>query len=277
MSKLMPFQFKDLFVRVITLNDGDVLFIAKDVAVALGYEKPSNAISQHCKKSKSLKELGYPVLSPQQLIDVFGTSSITVIPESDVYRLVMRSQLESAEKFQDWVVEEVLPSIRKTGKYELKPADQQYKLPGNYIEALEALLESEKQRALDAPKVRLATLISESSNARCIRVWVKTMKNDNNLCVGERDVFRYLIDKKYIFKPRGEKGYLPYSRHESTGTGFFTVIVDEINGKPRRMLKITGKGVLNLTAKVIEHFNGSLAMCPENPPTSTFSHNDNRL
>ncbi|WP_165786330.1 KilA-N domain-containing protein [Methylomonas sp. Kb3] len=107
----------------------------------------------------------------------------------------------------------------------------------------------------DRPKVRLANLIGESSNARCVRVWVKTMKNDNNLCVGEREVFKFLVDKKYIFKPRGEKGYLPYANHESTGTGYFMTTVEEINGKPRRMLKITGKGVAHLTARVIDHFN----------------------
>ena len=257
MTNLVPFKFKDSSVRVITLDNGEVLFVASDVAKCLGYLRPSDAVAQHCKKYKSLIDIDSVKHRIEQIQQLDQKTKL--IPESDVYRLVMRSKLESAESFQDWVVEEVLPSIRKTGKYELKPADQQYKLPGNYIEALEALLVSEKQRALDAPKVRLATLISESSNARCIRVWVKAMKNDNNLCVGEQEVFKYLVEKKYIFKPKGEKGYLPYSRHESTGTGFFTVVVDEINGKPRRMLKITGKGVLNLTAKVIEHFNGSMA------------------
>jgi prophage antirepressor-like protein len=88
-----------------------VWFVARDVASALGYEKPSNAITQHCNKAKSLKEMGYPVLGVTELINIFGTTSITVIPESDVYRLTMRSKLDSAEAFQDWVVEEVLQSI----------------------------------------------------------------------------------------------------------------------------------------------------------------------
>jgi len=68
-------------------------------------------------------------------------------------------------------------------------------------------------------------------------------KCDNNQCIGEREVFRFLVDKKYIYKPGSEKGYLPYAAHESTGTGYFMVAVEEINGKPRRMIKITGKGV----------------------------------
>ena len=93
----------------------DPWFVASDVAKALGYEKPNNAVNEHCKKMNKITldpNLGGRVATvstpPIQAI---------IIPESDVYRLVMRSNLPRAVEFQDWICEEVIPSIRKTGAY----------------------------------------------------------------------------------------------------------------------------------------------------------------
>ena len=98
-------------VRVI-VQDGEPWFIASDVAKALGYERPNDAVNTHCKK---VNKFSYGD-SPR------GAQPYNIIPESDVYRLIMRSNLPNAERFQDWVVEEVLPSIRKTGNYSMSPA-----------------------------------------------------------------------------------------------------------------------------------------------------------
>lgn len=98
-------------VRVI-VQDGEPWFIASDVAKALGYERPNDAVNTHCKK---VNKFSYGD-SPR------GAQPYNIIPESDVYRLIMRSNLPNAERFQDWVVEEVLPSIRKTGNYSMAPA-----------------------------------------------------------------------------------------------------------------------------------------------------------
>lgn len=89
--------------RVVDKN-GDIWFIASDVASALGYAKPNNAINNHC---RNINKINYPETG----------QPINIISESDVYRLVMRSKIPDAELFQDWVVEEVLPSIRKHGAY----------------------------------------------------------------------------------------------------------------------------------------------------------------
>lgn len=102
-------------VRTLETNDGDVLFCGIDVATALGYAKPNNAITAHCKYA--LKQ-GVP--HPQS---TDKTIEMTFIPESDVYRLAFGSKLPTAEKFTDWVAEEVLPTIRKTGSYKTKSAD----------------------------------------------------------------------------------------------------------------------------------------------------------
>ncbi len=80
--------------------------MANDVAKALGYNEPRNAVRTHCKGG-----VLHPVPTPG------GVQNMVVIPKSDVYRLVGRSELPEAEKFQDWIYEEVLPAINEKGGY----------------------------------------------------------------------------------------------------------------------------------------------------------------
>lgn len=127
-------------VRVI-MRDNAPWFVARDIAEALGYAKPQNAIAQHCKHAELLNcpELGHLTDSPR---------GISIIPESDVYRLIMRSNLPKAIDFQDWVVEEVLPSIRATGQY----GNYNFpRIPASYSDALRMIadIEEEKQLAIE--------------------------------------------------------------------------------------------------------------------------------
>ena len=94
-------------VRVVETNE-EPLFCAKDVATALGYSDTADAIQRHCKSGKK-------VFCPHK--NGMGGTNMVYIPEKDVYRLIMRSNLPNAEQFQDWVCDEVLPSIRKHGGY----------------------------------------------------------------------------------------------------------------------------------------------------------------
>lgn len=94
-------------VRVAETNE-EPLFCAKDVATALGYSDTADAIQRHCKSGKK-------VFCPHK--NGMGGTNMVYIPEKDVYRLIMRSNLPNAEQFQDWVCDEVLPSIRKHGGY----------------------------------------------------------------------------------------------------------------------------------------------------------------
>lgn len=95
-------------LEVITYEDKPH-FIATKVAEVLGYAKPNNAINNHCKCLILLN-------TPFQGIEI-PPKGLNIIPEKDVYRLVMRSKLPQAERFQDWVMDEVLPTIRKTGGF----------------------------------------------------------------------------------------------------------------------------------------------------------------
>lgn len=85
------------------------------VAKSLGYDNPANAINTHCKKINKITLS--PDLGGREISSKMPPVVMNIIPESDVYRLVMRSNLPNAVAFQDWVCEEVLPAIRKTGEY----------------------------------------------------------------------------------------------------------------------------------------------------------------
>lgn len=98
-------------IRTIIKDDGKCLFVASDVAKALGYSVPQKAVLDHCKHCSKME---HPYNK--------GTY-MNIIPESDMYRLTMKSKLPNAELFQDWVCEEVIPAIRKTGGYLATKAD----------------------------------------------------------------------------------------------------------------------------------------------------------
>ena len=112
MSSLIPFSFESQSIRVVVL-DGQPMFGARDVAVALCYANPSEAYNDHC---KSLKKLSYSE-SLELGWETPNRQGEYVMPESDVYRLIVKSNKPEAERFERWVFEEVLPSIRKTGGY----------------------------------------------------------------------------------------------------------------------------------------------------------------
>lgn len=125
MPNLMPFQFNTSSIRVVTTDDGEILFVASDIAITLGYTNPPKAVRDHCKKAKSLIDIDGTNRSVQQNQELAKLDPKTkLIPESDVYRLTLRSKLESAEAFQDWLVEDVIPNIRKTGSYTAPQAKQ---------------------------------------------------------------------------------------------------------------------------------------------------------
>lgn len=100
-------------VRIIDV-DGAPMFVANDVARALGYSNPSKATNDHCKKA--VKTWGNDSLGRRQ--------EFKVIPEGDMYRLITHSKLESAERFESWVFDDVLPTLRKNGSYEMPKTEK---------------------------------------------------------------------------------------------------------------------------------------------------------
>ena len=119
-------------IRMNVDENKNVWFVADDVVKILGYTKDTAAvIKQHCNKVYDTKDLedGKELAKKITVKTNGGTQSMIAISEPDLYRLIMRSHMPEARSFEKWVVEDVLPSIRKTGKYKVsrkidyKPAE----------------------------------------------------------------------------------------------------------------------------------------------------------
>lgn len=108
MNDLKIFKNKE-FGQVRTIEiDGKPYFMGSDIAKALGYSRPNDAIKQHCRATVKHRT---PIGGKMQEVNFIG--------EGDMYRLITHSKLESAERFESWVFDDVLPTLRKTGSYEM--------------------------------------------------------------------------------------------------------------------------------------------------------------
>lgn len=135
----IPFSFNNHSVRII-MRDGEPWFICSDVANALGYRDAANAarnLNPHQKGTHNMSTLG-------------GSQDVTIINESGLYKLVLRSRKPEAELFADWVTDTVLPSIRKTGSYSTAPATIEEK-PNPSIDVKTLLLEGHCDPFLPLP------------------------------------------------------------------------------------------------------------------------------
>lgn len=138
-NNVIPFRRVE-FGELRTLEEsGQVYFVATDAAKALGYVNTSKAISDHCKG-----------VTKRDTLTEGGMQKLNFIPEGDLYRLIARSKLKSAERFEEWVFDEVLPTIRKTGSYSLanQSADDAERL-GSVAEFMGKITQASKNLGMD--------------------------------------------------------------------------------------------------------------------------------
>lgn len=114
--------FNDTSIRMALDDQKNVWFVADDICKLLGYKNTTKAISDHCRKVYDSKDLdGTNELAKKITVDLGDRKrAMIAISEPDLYRLIMRSNMPEARNFERWVVEDVLPQIRKTGKYAVR-------------------------------------------------------------------------------------------------------------------------------------------------------------
>lgn len=151
-----------------------------------------------------------------------GVQSLSYIPEGDLYRLIIHSKLPSAEKFEHWVFEEVLPCIRKTGGYMtdnllnelMNEPDIIYKVTSDMLKERGQRMRLEGEVKAAKPKVEYFDSFITAEDCTNIRTTAKEIQ------VPEKQFVAWLLKNKYLY--RTAKGYLmPYAK--KTNEGLFIV------------------------------------------------------
>ena len=228
-------------VRVIEEN-GKYLFCGVDVAKALGYTKPQNAIDRHCPHALK-RGIGVQTGKKADGTPAVQMVEMLFIPEGDVYRLIVHSKLPSAERFERWVFDEVLPSIRKHGAYMTKEKLWEVATSPEALMKLcsDLLAEREKNAALRADNARLKgkaayyDLFIDLHHSTNLRTTAK------ELVVPERQFVRFLLEQRFVYRtPSG--CVLPYAK--SSNEGLFCVKDYYRNGHSGSYTLVTPKGKL---------------------------------
>ena len=192
-------------VRVIE-EDGNYLFCAKDVAEALGYAVPRKAIYDHCRYV-----LKRNVPHPQSETK---TVQMLFISEGDVYRLIVHSKLPSAERFERWVFDEVLPSLRANGIYITDPLVKQFARDPDFAHAVVDALYEQSERVNElVPKAYYFDAFVSPGDAVPIRIAAK------QLGVSEHWLVRLLVGCRMLYRCDGR--LVPYA--DRRFRGMFTV------------------------------------------------------
>lgn len=244
-SAVTPFRFDGAAVRVV-VRKGEPWFVAKDVAEALGYSRTADAVRAHCKGGLPVGVGNSPTpLDPQTVI----------IPERDVYRLVMRSKLPAAERFEEWVVGDVLPSIRRSGGYGVTCHESA--IPQSLPDALRLAADlAERNSHLQlvveeqAPKVRALAVLTETDGAVCITDAAK------EIGLQPKALFLWLQENRWIYRRVGSSRWIAYQPRLQQGVLVHKLKVlgiDDETGQQKvaEQVLVTRKGVAVLAEKLV--------------------------
>lgn len=227
-------------IRTAIGENGEPMFCLVDVAKALGYSRPADAVSTHC---KGVSILPTPTNG--------GVQQVKFGKEGDVYRLVMKSKLPEAGIFQDWVCDEVLPTIRKHGVYATpQTIDNLLADPDNAIKVFQTLKEERRLRQIaeakieaDAPKVLFADAVV-GSKSTCLIGELAKIISQNGYPIGQNRLFQWLRENGYLGK-HGERYNIPNQQYVEMGLFELKKGVRSGNDgvmKVTMTTKVTGKG-----------------------------------
>lgn len=249
MNNLMIFEDKQ--VEVFEFN-GKILFNPYHCGNCLGISNEGVRKAITRMNENQVIKLTNSIVTDSHIRKLHNTGE-NFLTESGVYKLIFKSKKEEAEKFQDWVTDEVLPNIRKTGGYihstndmsddeimarALQVAQKTIEKKSREIE------EKDKVIQLQQPKVLFADAVSASNNSILVGELAKLIKQ-NGVDIGQNRLFAWMRENGYLIKRKGEDYNIPTQK--SMNLGIMEVKKRVINNpdgstKVTRTVKITGKG-----------------------------------
>ena len=233
MNKIQEF-FNEKFgtVRTITIDDV-VYFVGIDIAKSLGYSNAAKAVSTHCKRAiksdidvSSQNGNAHKARKSQEML---------VITKSDIYRLIVRSKLESADEFESWIFDEIMPTIEKTGAYIEEGREQE--MVNYYFSNLSSDLQGQIVTELMEKNKELQQFYDDLMNTEGL-YHMNTVAKE--LRIGRNTLFAYLRGKDIMFYQ--DNANVPYQRFMNQD--LFRVIESPCaDGKYRPTTYATKKGL----------------------------------
>ena len=240
MSNIQIFNYNSVEVRTIQ-NDGEPWFVLKDVCNVLHIGNSRDVVARLDQDEKGVG----------QIDTLGGKQETTIINESGLYNVILRSDKPEAKPFRKWVTSEVLPTIRRHGMYAtpdtvekmLADPDTTIKLLETIKQERAARMALEAKAEADKPKVLFADAVSASHTSILVGDLAKLLRQ-NGIEIGQNRLFSFLREKGYLCS-QGERYNLPTQR--SMDRGWFQVketTINQPNGSVRitRTVKVTGKG-----------------------------------
>lgn len=248
MNDLKIWESQGFGVLRVIEQDGEPWMVGKDVAQALGYAKPENAIANHVDEEDKTSTL----------IQGSGSnykSKTTLINESGLYSLVLSSKLPGAKRFRRWVTGEVLPSIRKDGGYiKTAPGMTDADIMAKAILLAQKTIEGQKAQIAEmTPKALFADAVSASSTSILVGDLAKLIRQ-NGMDIGQNRLFDWLRNNGYLIRAKGMSWNMPTQR--SMDMGLFEVKETSITHSDghisvNKTVKVTGKGQIYFVNKLI--------------------------
>ena len=240
-NKIQVWNYESSKIRTIQ-KDGEPWFVLADVCKVLELSTPAR-VAERLEKDE---------VSQTHTIDRMGREQkTTIINESGLYTVILRSDKPQAKPFRKWVTSEVLPSIRKHGAYMTDNTLEQALTNPDFLIRLATELKTEKEKRLaleqqaeqDKPKVLFADSVTASSSSILIGELAKLIKQ-NGVDIGQRRLFEWMRANGYLIKRKGSEYNLPTQRSMEQGlmeiketsvvhTGYTTI---------SKTPKVTGKG-----------------------------------